>query len=212
MGRTPQLPPGTPTAVNGWHYDPDPYNGNAWFGPTRDTAVFVYPVSISNETTIWLKDERVSGVNHVELVRTSYEHAVEIAVRWMRTTRPDEWAHPLVCDAAFHPPDGWTLERYQLGRRRDTIRYVREETPPDCLKQVLQLQGYRSTGNYEFGVVEIPTERAAHVGDLLDQQVPDGSNLEIALAMMFDHAADVVDHQSGREPAGQTTFNTFQNA
>jgi len=37
-------------------------------------------VSTGEETTIWLKDERVSGLHHVELVRTTYDTAVEIAV------------------------------------------------------------------------------------------------------------------------------------
>jgi hypothetical protein len=209
MGHTPLLPDATPHNVNDWEYDPDPYNGNAWFGPSRDTAVFVYPIAVSNETALWVKDERVSGYNHVELLRSSYDHTVDLAVDWMTQTHPHDWQHRHVCTDAFTPPTGWTLERYILGSRRDTITYSREQPPENCRKQVLQIQGYRSTGNYEFGVVEVPTERAGHTEDVVDETVPKGSSLEVALAMAFEHASDRLD-QHPRPIHGQATLNSYQ--
>jgi len=213
VGRTPTLPPETPSTLNGWAYDPEPYNGNAWFGPQRQTAVFVYPVAISNETALWLKDERLSGINHVELLRSSYDHAVGMAVEWMQCNAPANWSHPRACEAVFDLPSGWSFERHTVGARQDTIRYRRDDPPDDCRAQLLQVQGYRSTGNFEFGIVERPTERRAHVEDLLDNDVPEDSSLDVALAMAFDLATDIVDGGSEPEPpttSGQTTFSIFQ--
>lgn len=211
MGRTPTLPSGTPPTANGWQYDPDPYNGNAWFDHPRDTAVFVYPVATGEETIVWLKDERVSGLHHVELVRTTYDTAVEIAVRWMHQNRPSDWTHPHVHEPALHPPPGWSLDDYQLGAQQDTIRYTRDDPPADCRSQVLQIQGYRSSGNYEFGIVDRPTRRARHIGDCLERSVPAKSGLDVAIAMAFDHATTILDAPTETPPArGQTTFSSFQ--
>jgi hypothetical protein len=171
----------------------------------------VYPVAISEETALWLKDERLAGRNHVELLRSPYEHAVEMAVEWMQRHSPADWSHPRACEAAFDPPSGWSLKRYTVGARQDTIRYRRDDPPDDCRSQLLQVQGCQSTGNFEFGIVERPTEGRAHVEDLLDKDVPQGSSLDLALAMAFDHATDVVDEDTRPPaPSGQTTFSTFK--
>jgi hypothetical protein len=210
MGRTPQLPAGTPTEVNGWQYDPEPYNGNAWFDTTRETSVFVYPIAITDATAIWIQDERITDYNHIELVRTTYEHAIETAVSWMQRHPPRDWSHPLVCEAAFDPPPGWSLSTYSIGARQDTITYSRNTPPEDAHRQLLHVQGYRSTGTYEFGIVDLPTRHAKHLTDYPHESVPTGSSLEIALAMAFEKATTQTSSTSEYRPSsGQTTLNSF---
>lgn len=149
MGRPLRLPDDfdAPDAVNGWRFDPEPYNGRAWRGP--DDAKTVAVIAHLGTARAVVIDERASGFeNRVEIASTSYETAapedsdpyageraagaamVEQAVAWMQETPPDAWTHPDVNEAVFDAPPGYDLAAYYLESRTTTVYYRRRDADP----------------------------------------------------------------------------------
>lgn len=139
----PSLPDGfdVPQEVNGWLYDPETNkNGHAWYADDRQTSVAVF--RHFDRVCVKVTDERVGGFeNNVEVYtdeipedvepdghRQSVRVAlgIEHAVDWMRSTAPDEWSHPDVCESVFDAPAGHVLEQYYLEQRETVVYYRRE--------------------------------------------------------------------------------------
>lgn len=160
MGRTPEIPDGTPHNIGGWSLDPEPYNGLPWFGDDRRVSVLVRE-SLSGSAFAKVRDERVSGstcyvVGEDTQEALSFEEAVERAVEWMGQHDPAEWKHPRVEPAAFDVPEGYEFRIYSLGERTTSIRY-RIEDEPEALNHVtLHIEGYDSTDNWTVEIARHP--------------------------------------------------------
>lgn len=155
-----------PETVNGWTYDPDAsWNGDTWRNQEENVAVVVFDHGIMFDTSlVRVYDERVGGIEgsiHIdksptvtdELSITPVE-ARNRAVQWMEQTAPSEWSHPLVTEAVFNPPHGFSLNHYYVEAREDIVIYERSQTPASVLSQQIEIEGYRSTGNYTIATQE----------------------------------------------------------
>lgn len=150
MGHTLSLPDRFefPEEVNGWRFDPEPYNGNAWFSEDRKKAVAVF--AIMGTARVAVIDERANGFDNKERVaETSYETAdaeaddpwaaerdaaaqmVEQAVEWMEANHARDWTHPDVNEAVFDAPPGYELAEYYIESRTTVIYYRRVDADPE---------------------------------------------------------------------------------
>lgn len=173
MGITPELPDGTPDSINvgAWERDPDPYNGNVWFGDDGRVSVLIArPFS-----EVWysvVRDERVSN-SRIEIARGSaeegptYDDVVEETVAWMETHDPREWEHPEVVEAVFDAPEGFVLDHYGLGTGQPYIRYSREDVPDQYRAMHLVVEGYSSTDNWTVTLAGMARTRRVGDGEVL---------------------------------------------
>lgn len=197
MGRTPDLPDGTPEHVGGWSFDPEPYNGAAWFGDDRRVSVLVR-TSLDDTAFAKVFDERVSGGYTYILGQESdqeltLEEALEKAIEWMEEHDPTEWAHPRVEPAVFDRPDGYDLAHYGIGSRKVTIRYALHDVPDELFHMKLRVNGYDSTDNWTVEVARHPIT-AGHGEAIWEPET--GTSLIEVLARVRQFAAAIRDDPS----------------
>ncbi|ERJ07444.1 hypothetical protein HLRTI_000486 [Halorhabdus tiamatea SARL4B] len=160
MGITPELPEGTPHEVGGWSFDPEPYNGAAWFGDDRRVSVAVF-TSLDDTAFAKVFDERVSGgytyiLGEDPEQEIDLDEAFEKGVSWMKTHDPENWHHPRVDPAVFDVPDGYDLAHYGLGQREVTIRYALRDFPDELRAMKVRINGFDSTDNWTVEINRTP--------------------------------------------------------
>lgn len=239
MGHTLRLPDGFefPNEVNGWHFDPEPYNGNARIAEDRETSVVVF--NQLDTATVDVVDERVSGSeNSVQLAASEYEQSdsgtdlwaakreaaaamVDHAVAWMRSTSPNEWAHPDVVEAVFDTPPGYELANYSRGMRETTVYYRRKGTDkrqrlagagkPETVTPetypYLVVRTWHGSGNSD---VALSPWRYDHDEERVPVVEPPAEcGLDVALTMARQYAREHVDGAADAVATGQMDLLRF---
>lgn len=233
MGHLLTLPDGFdyPREVNGWRFDPDPYNGHAWVAPERDRTVLAR--TCLGTAMVKVHDERVSGpgssvtVAEFEYDRGDSESAaarvVERAVDWMHDHAPTEWSHPEVTEAAFDAPPGYEFVDYSRGCRETCIYYRREgasgrtrvagagrpdEVTPET-SPYLVVQMWQGSGNASVDLAPWRYEHDEERETVADP--PAECGLDVALAVAREFAREIVaeDPDTALPSAGQTTFGDW---
>jgi len=165
------MPDSIPREIGGWTHDPDPYNGRAWFGDRGRVSVLVSS-GVGGSAYAKVRDERVSG-SYVFITgegeELSFEEALEIAVDWMETHRPEEWTHPRIEPAVFDVPEGFELDHYGLGRQQVTVRYSAMAVPEHLYQLNIKITGYDSTDNWTLSIERHPKTHG-HEEDLWDPE------------------------------------------
>lgn len=210
MGYCPFLPDGyeRPAEVNGWRFDPERYNGLAWFSPSREQSVVVH--NITDTVRVVAYDERIASLGgREELERRDIPDdmdaadvvawGVDVAREFMNSHEPDEdWAHPRVNESVFDPPVDHRLRFYRLGARYDEITYEnvtqRPLRPPRQRRMNadyhpnLVIKVWRGSGNAE--IMSAPWTRSHdHVREPVVEP-PEECGLDIALTVAREYARE----------------------
>lgn len=219
-----------PTEINEWEHDPEPYNGEAWFGPDREQSVVAF--NHFGSITGCLIDERCSGMENkvrfvdreikkpddlsVEESRTQDRRAnarlVKEVVDWMRRHRPGEVANPRVNEAVFDAPVGYELASYRINQRDTMVVYRRREAEeadrlagvgePDCVSpDSFPYLVIETWAGSGNSTVSLSPLKGAHDHEMAEiVETPEGCGIEVAVAMAHQWARENVDETAGIGP------------
>lgn len=244
MGHRLRLPDAfeVPTQVNGWTRDPEPYNGEAWFGPDREQSV----VAFNSLETVYaeVRDERCSGFETGERifereleqpetetvpemrerVRSANAALVEDLAAWMRANPPGQWSRTRVREAVFEAPVGYELADYYIESRQSRVVYHRVGAEAPSRLAGIGKPETVDPETFPYLVVEVwagsgnatvalAPWRHAHDHEMQEVvETPDECGLDIALSMARQYAREQVDDSGTETTVGQTDLGQFASA
>lgn len=149
MGRNPRIPHDYELVeqTNGWQYEHNSsYNARTWYSEDQRYAVRVSEVF--GDVRVDVVDRRAGAAQEIyrkeiegldrkgfrsELEQIKAEavaEGIDVAVEWMRSYAPSEYAHPEVSESIFDPPAGFLVDHCDHSSRTITIWYRQEDMEP----------------------------------------------------------------------------------